>query len=130
MNRDVDAVICQPLGGSCERNHGGDTAVGKEDLAILAGEIGVQAFPLGGSVGVDCDGVPVVTYFGLWRTGGGVAVADDFCIVAIDPKAIRQFTYGIVAYARKPFAKADRGIVGVTEFFLAPIDGAGGLTPV
>lgn len=107
MNRNVDAIVCQPLGGCCDRNQGADTAVGKEDLAILAGEVCVQVCILGGSVGINCDGVPVVTYFGLWRTGGGVAVSDDFSIVAIDASGVWQFTNGIVTYAREPFAKAD-----------------------
>lgn len=106
MNCDVDAVVCKTLGSCCDRNQGADTAVSKEDLAILAGEVGVQVCILGGPVGVYCDGVPVVTYFGFWRTGSGVAIADDFGIVAIDPKAIRQFTNGIMAYPCEPLAEA------------------------
>lgn len=129
MNRYVDAVVCQPLGGCCDRNQGADTAVGKEDLAILAGEICVQAFPLGGSVGVDYNRVPVVTHLWFWRAGSGVAVTDNLCVVAIDPKAIRQLTNGIMAYPCEPFTEAYRRVVRVAELFLAPIDGAGGLTP-
>lgn len=130
MNRDVDAVVCQPLGCCSDRNQGADTAVGKEDLAILAGEVCVQVCILGGPVGVYCDGVPVITHLRFWRAGSGVTVADNLCIVAIDPKAIRQLTNGIMAYPCEPFTEAYRRVVRVAEFFLAPIDGAGGLTPV
>lgn len=107
MNRDVNAIICQPLGGSSERNQGRDTAICKEDLAVLACEIGVQAGIIRGCVAVNYPGVPVVTYFGLWRAGSGVTVADNPCIIAIDESGVRQFTNGIVTYAREPFAKAD-----------------------
>ena len=129
MHRNVDAVVCQPLGGSFERNQRGDTATGKENLAILACEVSVQTGILRSCVAVNYHGVPVVTYFGLRRAGGGVAVTDNFGVDAIDPSGKWQFTNGTVTYASEPFAKADRGTVCVTEFFLAPIDGAGGLTP-
>lgn len=107
MHSDVNSVVCQPLSGCCERNQRRNTAIGKEDLAILACEIGVQAFILCGSVGVDCYRVPVVTHLWFWRAGSGVTVAYNLCIVAIDPSGKRQFTNGIVAYAREPFAKTD-----------------------
>lgn len=108
MNRDVDTVVSKPLSGCCERNQGRDTAVGKEDLAILAGEICVQAFILGGRVAVDGDWVPVVTHFRFWRSAGVVAIADDFGVVAIDTCGERQFTNGIMAYPCEPPAEAYR----------------------
>ena len=107
MHSDVNSVIRQSLGGSCERNQGRDTATGKEDLAILAGQISVQVGIFCSHVAINDDGVPIVTYFGLRRAAGGVAVADNFGIVAIDASGVRQFTNGIMAYPCKPFAKAD-----------------------
>lgn len=126
----VDAVVCQPLGGCCDRNQGADTAVGKEDLTILACEIGVQTCIFGGRVGVDDHGVPVVTHFRFLRSRWRVGIANDFGVGAIDPSGIRQFTNGIMTYPCEPLTEAYRRAVCVAEFFLAPIDGAGGLTPV
>lgn len=106
--RDVDSVVCQPLDGCFERNQGRDATACKEDLAILASDVSVQAFILGGHVAVNDDGVPVVTHLGFRCSGSVVAVAYDFGVATTDTCGKRQFTNGIVAYACVPLAEAYR----------------------
>lgn len=108
MHRDVDSIFRKPLDSGGKRNQGGDSAAGEEDLSILAGEVRVQAFILGGRVAVDDHGVPVVAHLGFWCTGGIVAIADDFGLVSVDTCCVRQFTNGVMAYACKPLAEAYR----------------------
>lgn len=43
MHRDVDVILCQPLGSGCERNKGSDTAALQGSLAFFAGYVGVHA---------------------------------------------------------------------------------------